>query len=349
MVKFRKVNLSDYTTIRLGGTAEIFAECASVDDIRETLEFASSNNIHVQILAGGSNTVFPDEGLRGIVLKISNKGIFHEGNLLTVNAGEPWDKAVEHAVENGLAGIECLSGIPGSAGATPIQNVGAYGQEVSDTIESVVAMDRGSYRITVFKNADCGFFYRDSMFKSKYKNRYVILQVKFRLKKDGEPCLKYKELIDFIGTNADLKTLNKGSEQLKAVRDAVLSIRRGKSMVSDDTDNNSFSCGSFFTNPVISGEKLPDFELKCTDLGLKPVIFENNGLYKISAAWLIENSGFSKGFTENGVGISEKHTLALVNRGGTTKNLLEFAEKIRETIFNKFDIELQSEPEIIKS
>jgi len=349
MVKFRKVKLADYTTIRLGGTAEIFAECASADDIKETLEFASANNIHVQILAGGSNTVFPDEGYRGIVLKISNKGIFHEGDLLTVNAGEQWDKTVEHAVDNGLAGIECLSGIPGSAGATPIQNVGAYGQEVSDTIESVVAMDRGSHRITVFKNEDCGFSYRDSMFKSRYKNRYVILQVKFRLKKDSEPDLKYKELIDFIGTKADLKSLNKGREQLKAVRDSVLAIRRGKSMVSDESDDNSFSCGSFFTNPVISGEKLTVFESKCIDLGLKPVIFENNGLYKVSAAWLIENSGFIKGFSENGVGISEKHTLALVNRGGTTKNLLDFADKIIETVFKKFDIELQTEPEIVKS
>jgi UDP-N-acetylmuramate dehydrogenase len=348
MVKFRKVNLSDYTTIKLGGTAEIFAECASADDIRETLEFASANNIHVQILAGGSNTVFSDEGYRGIVLKISNKGIFHEGGLLTVNAGEQWDKAVEHAVENGLAGIECLSGIPGSAGATPIQNVGAYGQEVKDTIESVVAMDRGSYRITEFKNEECGFSYRDSMFKSRYKNRYVILQVKFRLKKDGEPELKYKELIDFTGTIEGYKSLN-NTEKLKAIREAVLTIRGGKSMVTNESDSNSFSCGSFFTNPVISREKLTIFESKCIELGLKPVIFEYKGSFKVSAAWLIENAGFSKGYTENGVGISEKHTLALVNRGGTTKKLLDFAEKIRETVFKKFNIELQTEPEIIKS
>jgi UDP-N-acetylmuramate dehydrogenase len=226
--------------------------------------------------------------------------------------------------------------------------VGAYGQEVSDTVESVVAMDRGSYRISVFKNSDCRFSYRDSIFKSGYKNRYVILQVKYRLKKDGEPELKYKELIDFTGTIEGYKSFN-NTEKLKAVRESVLTIRGGKSMVSSETDNNTFSCGSFFTNPVISGEKLADFNAKCLDFGLKPVIFENNGLFKTSAAWLIENAGFSKGYTENGVGISEKHTLALVNRGGTTKNLLDLAENIRETVYKKFNIELLTEPEIIKS
>jgi UDP-N-acetylmuramate dehydrogenase len=330
------VPLAPLTTIGIGGPARFFIRATTVDEVREALAWAEQHAQTVFLLGGGSNLLISDEGFDGLVIHLQLRGVVVESEekyeyvMVKVAAGEPWDPFVARAVESGWAGIECLSGIPGSAGATPIQNVGAYGQEVSETIARVEALDRKSGLVTWFTNWDCRFGYRSSLFKNIERDRYIILSVTFRLKRGGEAAVKYPELrryIDERGVSLD---------DLRGVRDAVIAIRKRKGMVIDPADPDTRSDGSFFMNPIV-----PE------PIAGAPHFPAANGV-KLSAAWLIEHAGFPKGFIHGNVGISTKHTLAIINRGGgTAAEVLELVRMIQDRVREKFGVELQPEPNFI--
>jgi UDP-N-acetylmuramate dehydrogenase len=292
------------------------------------------------ILAGGSNVVVADAGFPGTVLLLRNRGIELAGDgeavTVTVAAGEPWDEVVARTVGEGLAGIECLSGIPGTAGATPIQNVGAYGQEVAERITSVTVYDRLRDVVATYRPEDCGFGYRTSVFK--HTDRWIVLDVTMRLRPSSmsEP-VRYPELARVLGVAVGDRA------PLDDVRAAVLKLRTGKGMVLDADDPDTYSVGSFFTNPVLPAA---DFEpLSGTGAPAWP---NPDGTVKTSAAWLIEHAGFAKGYGRDGVAISTKHTLALTNRGtGTTAALLDLAREIRDGVRARFGVTLVPEPVLV--
>jgi UDP-N-acetylmuramate dehydrogenase len=318
------VELAALTTLRLGGPAASFVE---VYEEAELIEQAVDAAL---IMAGGSNVVVADEGVPGKVVRIATRGVERDGTTLTVAAGEDWDALVARCVEDGLQGFECLAGIPGSVGATPIQNVGAYGQEVAETVESVKVLDRETGRVEVMSAADCGFAYRTSVFK--YHERRVVLSVTFRLREQTvSGPLRYGELARALDVPVG------ASAPLAEVRAAVLELRRGKGMVIDPDDPDSVSAGSFFTNPIL--EKAPTGA---------PTWPEPDGRVKTSAAWLIENAGFHKGYGDGRVGISAKHTLALVNRGGaSTQELMALAHEIAHGVQQRFGVALHPEPVLV--
>lgn len=335
------IELEQLTTIKLGGKAKYFAHCTTRSQIIKALQFAKNNNIPFFILAGGSNVVFGDKGFDGLIIKISTSGYklrkFEKDCLLTVEAGSNWDRLVSFSIKKGLKGIECLSGIPGSVGATPIQNVGAYGQQVSETIESVEAIDCDSLQLKIFNNADCKFSYRNSVFKGKL-GKYLILSVTFKLKKGVRSNLKYDQLKSFVE--------QKGiKNNLQNIRQAVLILRKSKSMVLSKTDPNSRSCGSFFMNPKINQKVFLKLQKEFPDLPF----YREGSLYKLPAAWLIEQAGFYKGYNYKTVGLSSRHTLALIsNPTSTTRDLLAFEKLIKSRVKSKFGIELIREPIVIK-
>ncbi len=226
------IALKDFTTIKLGGTAKYFCVCSSVDELKEAMRFAEGKKIRAHLLGGGSNTIFSDEGFKGLVVKIDLKGISEtdDGNdaIVAVKAGEDWEPFVRMSVEKGYAGLECLSGIPGLVGATPIQNVGAYGQEVKDTIVSVKVLERGSLQETGFQNSDCNFSYRSSRFKTDDAGKYIVTEVSFRLRKNGRPTVRYPEVKKTLETTVDLSSIPDGRGSLEAVRNVVLSLRKKK-------------------------------------------------------------------------------------------------------------------------
>ena len=327
----RNVALGPLTTLGIGGPAKFFLNARSVDEVREAIEWAKSNDEQLLVLGGGSNVLIADEGFDGLVLHLDLRGISAvDDGILQASASEPWDELVAMAVARDWAGVECLSGIPGSTGATPIQNVGAYGQDVSETITAVEVFDRSSGRVTSLSNADCEFEYRNSIFKKSAKDRYVVLSVTFQLRPGGAPSIRYPELQKAI---ADGSTLQQ-------VRDAVIAIRRRKGMVIDPADPDTRSDGSFFMNPIVSKEKL-------ASLGELPHFPAGENI-KLSAAWLIEHAGFQKGLAHGNVGISSKHTLAIINRdGGTAREVVELVRKIQDGVREKFGVELQPEPNFI--
>ncbi|MCC7263331.1 MAG: UDP-N-acetylmuramate dehydrogenase, partial [Candidatus Latescibacteria bacterium] len=245
--------LAPHTTIQLGGPARYFAACQSLEEIRYALRWAAGEGLPVQVLGGGSNVLFADEGFAGLVLKVELPGLsFNEqegGVRVAAAAGQSWDGLVAECVQRGLAGVECLAGIPGLVGATPIQNVGAYGQEVKDTIVEVRGLDRRTLEPMVWANAECGFAYRQSRFKGADKDRYLITEVCYRLEPEGVPQIRYPELRRHLGEAAGL---GRGRTALAAVREAVLQLRRGKSMVFDPQDPDARAVGSFFLNPGLS-------------------------------------------------------------------------------------------------
>ncbi len=351
----RNVRLADFTTLGLGGNAKYFVECTSVEHIRVAIKFAQEEKLPVQVLGGGSNTIFLDEGFEGLVLKIALRGVHfirqEDDVKMVVAAGEVWDDFVKLCISYHLAGVECLSGIPGLVGATPIQNVGAYGQEVSDTIVMVKALERRTLKEVTFSNNDCRFSYRRSRFNYDDVNRFIITEVTFKLKMYGEPEIQYPELRKHIDSNGDWKKLEAGSQKLEAVRKSVLSLRRKKSMVVDPADPNSKSVGSFFKNPILSKPEFAAFEGRCRENGITGTIptFPAGYSTKVPAAWLVENAGFNKGYRKGGVGVSANHTLALVNYGGTTKELLALAEEIQSTVARRFGVRLEREPIIVQS
>ncbi len=334
------VVIAPYTTIGLGGPARWFARCTSLEDLRETLTFARNEGLPVQVFSGGSNIIFADEGFDGVALNVALRGLTTVeapgGTDVTAAAGEPWDGVVAHAAENGLSGIECLSGIPGSAGGTPVQNVGAYGQEVAETITAVRTLDRRTLEERTFPGAACAFGYRTSRFKTADAGRYIITGVSFRLKRNTGPLIRYAELAREIDARREGRT-TPGS-----VRETVLFLRRKKSMVIDPADGNSRSVGSFFTNPVV-----PEDFLEKNMKGMPVPAYPSAGGTKLSAAWLVEHAGFPRGFRMNGAALSDNHALAIVNRGGTSADVLALAGRIEEAVFEKFGVRLEKEPVVV--
>jgi UDP-N-acetylmuramate dehydrogenase len=330
--------LADLTTLRLGGPPARFVEVADEAAIIAAVRAADGADEPLLVLAGGSNLVVADAGFPGAVVRIVSRGVRARGNLLEVAAGEPWDPLVERCVAAGLAGFECLSGIPGSVGATPIQNVGAYGQEVSETILSVRAYDRTLDTVLEVGPEECGFSYRSSAFK-RTPGRWVVLSVAFELERrpDSMP-VRYAEL-------ARALAIAEGERApLADVRAAVLALRRRKGMVIDPADPDSVSAGSFFTNPVLDAAAFAALEERA---GARPPMFpQPDGSMKTSAAWLIERAGFRRGYGDPAtVAISDKHTLALTNRGaGTTEQLVALAREIAAGVRERFGVELVPEP-----
>ena len=332
--------LAAYTTLRLGGPAGMLTVASEPDEAVTTVRKAAAEGQPVLVLAGGSNVVIGDDGFPGIVLLLRTTGIrvvdeTAESVVVRVAAGEPWDDFVSFAVTNGYSGVECLSGIPGSAGATPIQNVGAYGQEVATTIVAVHTYDREHDSVRVMSPPECQFAYRKSLFKGS--DRFVVLEVDFRLALSGESApIRYAELARTLGVEPGDRV------PLAEAREAVLKLRAGKGMVLDPDDRDTWSVGSFFTNPVLSAEAWAALGLEA------PHWPGDDRTIKVPAAWLIEHAGFPKGFAGHGVAISGKHTLALTNRGaGTTGDLLDLARTIRDGVRDRFGIELHPEPVLI--
>ncbi len=336
------VPLAPLTTIGIGGEADFFVEAGSVDDVMAALDWAGENDQPVFVLGGGSNLLISDEGFRGLVLHLALRGIVVEAEdeyaTVKVAAGEPWDPFVEMAVRNRWAGIECLSGIPGSTGATPIQNVGAYGQDVSETITRVEALDRRDGRVRSFTSEECRFGYRSSLFKNYERDRYIVLSVSFRLRIGGPAAVRYPELQRY------LEERDASLHDLPTVRDAVIAIRKRKGMVIDPADPDSRSDGSFFMNPVLPAGDFESFPGRET----APHFPSPEGTVKLSAAWLIEQAGFGKGFVHGKVGLSSRHTLALINRGGgTAREVVELVRMIQKGVREKFGVEIHPEPNFI--
>jgi UDP-N-acetylmuramate dehydrogenase len=324
------VDLRGWTTLHLGGPARAMTDVADAEELREALALAAERSWPVLVLGGGSNLVVSDAGWEGLVIRFTEASIdrVDEGDVahLRVGAGLGWDALVGRTVRAGLAGLECTSGIPGLVGAAPIQNVGAYGQEVGEVIESVEVVDRTTGEERTLLRSECGFTYRHSRFKGTWRDRYVITAVRFALRIGGTPTLRYPELARQVGDAPTLET----------VREHVLRIRASKSMVLDPTDPNSRSVGSFFTNPIVAPETLAEVDM--------PRWPTNDGRIKLSAAWLIEHAGFSKGEVHGGAGISQRHVLALVGRGGPTNDLVALAARIRAGVRDRFGIVLEPEP-----
>jgi UDP-N-acetylmuramate dehydrogenase len=344
------VNLSELTTLRLGGPAARLVDVETDTELIAAVQECDTRGEPILVLGGGSNVVVADAGFNGTVVRVRTHGVSVDdsgcggddlaacgGLLVTVAAGEDWDAFVARAVGSEWVGVEALSGIPGAVGATPMQNVGAYGQEVAQTIWSVRTYDRESGEIRTFANADCEFAYRTSVFKGS--RRWVILSVTYQLLQGslGAP-VEYAELARSLGVAVGERA------KLTDVRDAVLALRRGKSMVLDPADHDSWSAGSFFTNPIVDAEsaaRLP------ADAPRWPMA---DGRVKTSAAWLIERAGFARGYAGPGgrVSLSTKHTLALTNRGGaSTADLLALAREVRGGVREAFGVELVNEPVLV--
>jgi UDP-N-acetylmuramate dehydrogenase len=346
------IPLAPFTTLGFGGPARYFLTCDSADAVVDGLSFARREKVRLFILGGGSNLVVADGGFDGVVLRPAISGIAVEktgrGILLTVGAGESWDGLVHFAAEHGYAGIECLSGIPGSVGATPIQNVGAYGQDVQETIHSVEAIERESGNRIDIDARDCGFGYRQSRFKGKDAGKYVVTSVRFLLRDDGVPSIRYPELQRAVAERFDPATLRSGAAALEAVRGVVLALRRNKSMVVDPADPHSRSAGSFFVNPVLDPQAFAKLQAAAQDVGAVPPAFPAEGGTKVPAAWLVEHAGFPRGTRRGGVGLSAHHALALVNYGGSARELLALAGEIRDAVFARFAVRLDMEPVILE-
>ncbi|HEV7657987.1 MAG TPA: UDP-N-acetylmuramate dehydrogenase [Mycobacteriales bacterium] len=333
------VALAGLTTLRLGGPAATLVEASSADELVEAVRAADTAGEPMLLVGGGSNLVVADAGWPGRVVLIRSRGVAVESDgdtrTLTVEAGEPWDTLVARTVAEGWAGIEALSGVPGLVGASPVQNVGAYGQEVADTITRVDAYDRETGETLRLAPADCRFGYRDSLFK--HTDRYVVLRVAFALRAGGKSAPRYAELARAVGDIAPPAD----------VRAAVLRLRGGKGMVLDDADPDTWSAGSFFTNPILSAAEVAGFEARLDPGTAYPSWPAGDGR-KLSAAWLIEHAGFAKGYGTGPVGISTKHTLALTNRGGgSAADLVALAREVRAGVQARFGVTLRPEPRLV--
>ena len=332
------------TTLGVGGPARYFCEAHSERDLREALVFARERELPVFILGGGSNLVVADMGYHGLVLKIALLGIAQRslgaGRVrFEVAAGEDWDAFVAGTVQSRCAGLECLSGIPGTVGGTPIQNVGAYGQEVSGTISEVRALHIASLESVVLTNEECQFTYRSSRFNTTDRGEYVITNVSFCLEHGGEPKLVYGDLQSYFADHP-------GEPTLAETRESVLEIRRRKAMVITPGDSDSRSVGSFFKNPVITEKHYAELAERLAACGLRlPSYPADEQRRKIPAAWLAEQAGFHKGYAKGAVGISRHHALALVNRGGASAaEIVALKNEIQAQVRDEFGIELQTEP-----
>jgi UDP-N-acetylmuramate dehydrogenase len=340
------VLLARFTTLGVGGPARFFVEALSTAEVLEAVSFAKSRDAPLFVLGGGSNLVVSDAGWPGLVLKVAISGINHRHGHGTayfdVGAGESWDDFVAIVVQHHCAGVECLSGIPGSVGGTPVQNVGAYGQEVSETITTVTALDLQTGQEEEFEKEDCQFGYRTSVFNTNARGRYVILRVTFALLHDGEPRIAYGELQKHFAGLGRKPTV-------ADVREAVLEIRARKAMLIRPGDEDSKSAGSFFKNPVLSAVEFEILQQKAAARGLEipgyPALAAQR---KVPAAWLVENSGFSKGYSKGHVGISRKHALAIVNRGGATAaEIVSFKNEVQRRVGEQWGVRLEMEPVMV--
>ncbi len=342
MTPRESVELAPFTTLGVGGRARFFVDATSAGEVSSALAWAKRRGTPSRVLGGGSNVVVADDGFEGLVLRPGLRGrSFRDAGgevELVVGSGEVWDDVVRDSVERGLCGIECLSGIPGWAGATPIQNVGAYGQEVAETTVEVEVLDRATLEVSTLSASDCRFRYRDSFFKSEEPDRFVVLSVRFRLQKTSPNRARYAELQKYL----DERGIERPTPM--ELRDAVLVLRGRKSMLYDRADENGRSCGSFFTNPIVSPERAASVE-KIAGSGSMPRYPQADGRVKLAAAWLIERAGFSKGERSGPVGISTKHALAIVcHEGARAADVLGFAERIRSGVRERFGVELVNEP-----
>jgi UDP-N-acetylmuramate dehydrogenase len=358
-----QVTLSDHTTLRLGGPAAAFIEASTDEQLVAVVRAADLETEPVLVLGGGSNLVVADEGFPGVVVHVATRGTTitpdGDGVAVTIAAGEDWDALVQRCVEEELSGLECMSGIPGLAGATPIQNVGAYGHEVAETIVTVRAYDRLRDLVVELANAECGFGYRTSAFKMRgagrpgaalnpaaATGRFVVLSVSFRLARNllSAP-IGYGELAKVLGAAVGSRV------PLADARRAVLGLRRGKGMVLDPGDPDTRSAGSFFTNPVLDRRQFAEVQRRAAARLGRPVphFASGDGSVKIPAAWLIEHAGFRKGYPQGGgARISSKHTLALINPGGaSTAGLVALAREIQAGVREAFGVELASEPVLV--
>jgi UDP-N-acetylmuramate dehydrogenase len=349
MLVQENIPLAPLTTFKLGGPARYFVEAASIAEVEEAVAFSRSRNLPLFVLGGGSNLVVSDAGWPGLVLRIAIASIDRrnesndEGKIVfDAGAGESWDRFVSHVVRAECAGIECLSGIPGSVGGTPVQNVGAYGQEVSETIESVLVLDLKDGRVRELCHEACGFAYRSSIFNTSERGRFIVLRVVFALTPGGNPSIRY----------ADLKRHFEGREStpsLAETREAVRHIRALKGMLIVPGDPDCQSAGSFFKNPIISEECHEDLKKRANERGLTlPSYPALDTQKKVSAAWLVERSGFAKGYGFGHVGISSKHALAIVNRGGATAaEVLVLEEQIQQRVEEIWGVRLEPEPVMV--
>ncbi len=339
------VPLAPLTTLELGGPARHLCEATDDDAIVEALRWAEARKLPAAILGGGSNLVVGDAGFDGLCVRVATRGIRFDAAggevLLTAAAGEPWDPLVAETVGRGLGGIECLSGIPGLVGATPIQNVGAYGQEVAETIRTVRVLERGTWQTRELDPADCGFGYRDSRFK-RDPERFVVLGVTFGVRPGAAPALRYRELADALA--------GKASPALADARSAVLALRGRKSMLVVPGDPNRRSAGSFFTNPILEAAEAEAVAARAGgadgDAGTAmPRWPAGNGRVKLSAGWLIERAGIARGLRRGTVGVSSAHALALVHHGGgTTAALVALAREVVAAVQARFGVTLVPEP-----
>jgi UDP-N-acetylmuramate dehydrogenase len=338
--------LAPLTSLELGGHAAYFVDATERAHVRQALLWAQTHDLPVAFLGGGSNLVVSDAGYPGLVVRMATRGIrcveAGEDVLLEVEAGEPWQSAVDAALAENLAGLECLTGIPGSTGATPIQNVGAYGQEIADTLADVDILDRTDLRATTWTREQCELSYRDSRFKQE-PDRFVVLGVRFRLLRGGAPTLRYPELEQALA--------GRYAPNLQQVADAVRLLRARKSMLLDPHDENGRSAGSFFKNPIVSEREAQRVQAVCLARGLVraardvPAFPVATGSVKLAAGFLVEGAGFRKGQRLGAVGISSKHALCLVHHGGgQTRELLALAREIQTRVDQTFGVKLELEP-----
>lgn len=332
-----EVSLAPYTTFGIGGPARWFVEATTEDEVLDAVQFAREHDAPLFVLGGGSNLLVSDDGFRGLVVHMALKGIKQNGGIFSVAAGEEWDAFVTTAVAQNYAGIECLAGIPGSVGGTPVQNVGAYGQEVSGTIRSVRALDLEYGRFVDLSASECGFAYRRSIFNSIARGRYIVTRVEYALKLNGSPVISYADLKQYFQNAAALPTLER-------VSIAVREIRHRKGMLIVPGDPDCKSAGSFFKNPVIARSHFERITAQINSATV-PHYPAEEGHVKVPAAWLLDQAGFHKGYVMGRAGISSRHTLALINRDGAfAKDIVALRDRIVEVVEEKFGIHLEPEP-----
>ena len=337
------VLIAPFTTFKVGGPARYFIEVFTEQDTQNALEFSNSRKLRLFILGGGSNLVVSDRGWPGSVVKISIPGIRSETSngktLFHVGAGEDWDAFVAKAVAGNCAGIECLSGLPGTTGGTPVQNVGAYGQEVAETITTVRVLEVATGKIFEMSNSECGFSYRTSIFNSTQRDRYIVLATTFALTPDGSPRIEYADLKKHFANVSSRPTL-------AATRDAVRAIRHSKAMLITPNDEDCRSAGSFFKNPILTIDEYEALTKIVRGMNKQiPTYPAGEGKVKVAAAWLVENAGFHKGYSLGAVGISRKHSLAIVNRGGAkATDIVALKNQVQQGVKRVFGVELYPEP-----
>ncbi|MGA2371160.1 MAG: UDP-N-acetylmuramate dehydrogenase [Candidatus Korobacteraceae bacterium] len=337
------VPLAPLTTLEVGGPARYFAEARAEAEVMEAVEFARSRGLPLFVLGGGSNLVIADAGFAGLVLKVGITDLAqltasHGQVTFVAGAGYDWDTLVKESVQADCAGLECLSGIPGTVGGTPVQNVGAYGQEVSQTIREVRVLDLQSREITTLSNTQCGFAYRSSIFNTTERGRYVILRVSFALRQGGGPSIRYADLEQFFSRS--------NAPTLCEVREAVRDIRQRKAMLIVPGDEDSHSVGSFFKNPIVPRAICEELSARLASRGLQlPSYPSGDGFRKLPVAWLVEHAGFAKGYRKGRVGISQRHALAIINRGGASAaEIIALKDEIQARVMDTFGIRLDPEP-----